>query len=168
MGKWTLNSSSLKYLRLSIPFPCCPRPMAGQPQPLWWHPHGSLCKAGQQSPTKRNCSGHTWDAVNANVLRVKPSYLHTCLHLLSTYLLFSSLCATGSGINRSQHSKSSLTSVQSYISLTFIIITFVSKPVKHEINFETHSTGFTWITHMFKVNWTLQDFAVHRPISDRL
>lgn len=159
MGKWTVNSNSLIYLSFSIPFPCSP----GHRQ--WWvrynHTDCTLtapsAKLASEVPPEGNCPGQTWDAANANVLRAKPSYLHTCLHMLSTYLHFLPVSATDLGINRSQHRKSSLTSVQSYISLTFIIMTFVSKSVKHEINFENHSTGFTWIIHMFKVNWTLQD-----------
>lgn len=136
MGKWRVNSAPLKYSSFFFPFPCS----SGHCQWPTSHDHTDVtltapsAKLDSEILAEGNCPGHTWDV--SDVLRAKPSSLHTHPHMPSAHPSFSSSCdIPASGTHRSQ-SWSSPASVQSYFSLTFVIMTFVSRSCKHEINFE--------------------------------
>lgn len=132
MGKWRVNPAPLQYSSffVSIATFQWTLPVAHQPQAHWCHPHCSFCKAGQWNPGRRKLS-----RTHLECLWCPPSILTLiCPQLISAF--YPSVTSPASGTHRSQHWECSPASVHSYIALTFIIMTFVSRSCKHEISFE--------------------------------
>lgn len=128
-----MNSAPLKYSSFFFPFPCS----SGHCQGPTSHDHTDVTSL--QSWTVKSWQKETVQDTPGMFLMcsgVKPSSLHSHPHVPSAHPSFSSFCDIPSLSTHRRQSWSSPASVQSYFSLTFIIMTFVSRSCKHEINFE--------------------------------